>query len=107
MRIECVREKLAEAISKAEKITGKNLTLPVLSCLLFEAKGRNLIIRSTNLDLGIEITLPVKVEREGIIAVPGSIVSNFISHVAGAKNITLDAVDGNLKVITELNTTLI
>jgi hypothetical protein len=27
MKIECMKDKLAEAVSKAEKITGKNLTL--------------------------------------------------------------------------------
>jgi DNA polymerase III sliding clamp (beta) subunit (PCNA family) len=42
MKIECLKEKLSEAISKSEKITGKNLTLPVLACLLLEAKGNEL-----------------------------------------------------------------
>jgi DNA polymerase III sliding clamp (beta) subunit (PCNA family) len=41
MKIECTKSKLAEAVAKAEKITGKNLTLPVLSCILIEAKGRS------------------------------------------------------------------
>ncbi len=107
MKIECLKERLAEAISKAEKITGKNLTLPVLSCILFEAKGHDLIIRATNLDLGIEIVIPVKVEQEGRIAVPGAIVNNFVSHIVGSKNITLEVVDNNLKIITDTNTTVI
>jgi DNA polymerase-3 subunit beta len=107
MKIECVRDKLAEAVSKAEKVTGKNLTLPVLSCILFEAKGRELIIRATNLDLGVEIVVPVKVVSEGKIAVPGNIISSFISTVIGSKNITLEVIDGNLKVTTDFNTTVI
>ena len=60
MKIECLKEKLHLAVSKAEKIVGKNLNLPVLSCLLLETKGNNLIIRSTNLDLGLEVSIPVK-----------------------------------------------
>jgi DNA polymerase-3 subunit beta len=102
-----MKEKLAEAISKAEKITGKNLTLPVLGCILLEATNRQLIIRATNLDLGIEISIPVKVEKEGKVAVPGSTLNSLIANVFGGKNVILEVVDGNLKVTTESNTTVI
>jgi DNA polymerase-3 subunit beta len=101
MNIECVKEKLGYAISKAEKITGKNITLPVLSCLLLDAENNTLTIKATNLDLGIEITLPVKVNKPGKIAVPGSILHNFISNITNDKNITLEVVDGNLKISTK------
>jgi DNA polymerase-3 subunit beta len=107
MKIECIKDKLFEAISKAEKVTGKNLTLPVLNCILFSAKDRELVIRSTNLDLGIEITLPAKIHKEGVVAVPGNIIYNFISNIPSAKNIIFEVVDGNLKVITDTNTTVI
>lgn len=107
MKIECVKDKLAEVVSLAERITGKNLTLPVLGCLLLEAKKNTLTIKSTNLDLGIQIEIPVKVEKEGIVAIPGSVLNNFISNVAGDKNITLSLQDGNLSVVTTHNKTLI
>lgn len=106
MKIECVKDRIVDAISKAEKITGKNLTLPVLSCVLLEAHGKELIIRATNLDLGIEITLPVKVGQQGKIAVPGSILNSFISNVSG-NTVSFEEVSGNLKVTTENNTTVI
>ena len=38
MKIECIKEKLHMAVSKAEKIASKNISLPVLSCLLFETR---------------------------------------------------------------------
>lgn len=106
MKIECTTDKLVEAIGKSEKITGKNLTLPVLSCILLEAKGKQLTIRATNLDVGIEIVLPVKVDQEGTIAVPGQILNNFLSTLKN-KNVTLEAEEGNLKVTTETNKTVI
>jgi DNA polymerase III sliding clamp (beta) subunit (PCNA family) len=79
----------------------------VLGCILFEAKGRELIIRATNLDLGVEILIPVKVMTEGKIAVPGGIVNSFLSTINSGKNVTLETVEGNLKVTTETNTTII
>lgn len=101
MKIECIKEKLHIAVSKAEKIVGKNINLPVLSCLLFETKGNNLIIRSTNLDLGIEILIPVKVEKQGKIAVPASIISSFLNSVIDDKNIFLEDIEGVLNIKTQ------
>lgn len=102
MKVECVKEKLVKAISSSEKITGKNLTLPVLGCILLEAKDGELTIRATNLDLGIEYKIPVKVVKPGKIAIPGAVLSNFISNLNNTKNITLEVLEtGVLSVKTE------
>lgn len=100
MNIECIKEKLSLALSKAERVTSKNITLPVLSCVLLEAKDSNLKIKATNLDLGIEINIPVKVIKPGKVAVSGSILNNFISNVVD-NNIILEEESGNLKVKTK------
>ena len=76
MKIECIKNKLEEAISKTEKITGKNLTLPILKCILLIAKDNMLTIRATNLDLGVEMSIPVKI-KEGVVAVPAGILYSF------------------------------
>ncbi len=101
MNIECTKEKLSKALSKAEKITGKNITLPILSCVLLDVADSILTIKATNLDLGIEIKLPVKMTTPGTIAVSGSVLNNFISNLTNDKNITLEIVEGNLKVFTK------
>ncbi|MCX6701859.1 MAG: DNA polymerase III subunit beta [Candidatus Zambryskibacteria bacterium] len=103
MNIECIKEKLSYAISKAERITGKNITLPILSCILLEAHDSVLTIKATNLDLGIEITLPVKVIKPGKVAVSGAVLYNFILNITNDKNITLEVVNDNLKVSTKHN----
>jgi len=103
MKIECVKEKLQIAVSKAEKLVSKNINLPVLSCLLLETKGNNLIIKSTNLDLGLEFSIPVKVEEGGIVAIPANIISNFLNNINEDKNITLETIDNVLKVYTQTN----
>lgn len=107
MKIESLKSKLAEAVSKAEKITGKNLTLPVLNCILIETQGRDIVVRATNLDLGIEITIPVKVEKEGKVAIPGNVLNSFLSQSAGDKNVTLESLEGNIKVTSESGMTVI
>ena len=100
MNIECLKEKLVYAVSKAERIVGKNITLPILSCILLEAKDSVLTIKATNLDLGIEIKIPVKVIKPGSVAVSGAVLYNLISNITNDKNILLTKIDNNLKVKT-------
>jgi len=101
MKIECVKEKLHIAVSKAEKIVGKNTNLPILSCLLFETKGNNLIIKATNLDLGLEISIPVKVEEHGTVAVPAGVIGSFLNNLNDNKNISLETQDTLLRIYTQ------
>src|SRR5581483_6798929 len=107
MKLEGLKEKLSTAISLAEKITAKSATLPVLKCVLFVAETNNLIIKATNLDIGIELEVPVKTEEKGEVAVPGSVLNNFINSSLEDKNIRFETKEGNLKVSTRRHQTLI
>lgn len=100
MNIECIKDRLTKALSKAEKVTGKNVTLPILSCVLLEAKDSTLTIKATNLDLGIEIKIPVKVIKPGTVAVSGVVFNNIISNLPNEKNIILENQADNLKITT-------
>jgi DNA polymerase-3 subunit beta len=93
---------LSYAISKAERVTARNITLPILSCVLLDAHDSVLTIKATNLDLGIEVSLPVKVLKPGKVAVSGSVLYNFISNL-NDKNIVLELVGDNLRVSTKHN----
>jgi DNA polymerase-3 subunit beta len=89
MKIECVIEKLKDHVLQAERVAGKNHSLPILNCIYLEAKKNNLLIRSTNLDLGIEITMPVKVVTEGSVVIPSNVLGVFLSNLKGEEHITL------------------
>ncbi len=108
MKTECVKEKLGLAVAQAEKITGKNLSLPVLACVFIEATSNAIIIKATNLDLGVEIVIPAKTSKEGRVAVPGNILSSFLNNSHYEKNITLETTDtGLLKITTDKTSTTI
>jgi DNA polymerase-3 subunit beta len=102
MKIECSQDKLKKAVGITEKVAGKHMTLPVLSCLLIDATQKNILtIRSTNIDLGIEVTIPAKIEEEGIFAAPAQILNSFVSGLMEEeKSIKLVTDQNNLKVIT-------
>jgi len=104
MKIECVKEKIVSSVILAEKVTGKNLTLPILSCIHLKASGSELTIKATNLDLGIEIVIPVKVIEEGSVVVPGSVLVGLLQNLQDDK-VTLESVEGNLVFSTKTTTT--
>jgi DNA polymerase-3 subunit beta len=100
MNIECIKEKLWTALAKAERMTGKNITLPILNCVLLEAKDNSVSIKATNLDVGIEIVIPAKVNKPGNVAILGNVLYNFVSNTQD-KNIILEAKDSTLYVKTK------
>lgn len=101
MKLECGVDKLKNAISLTEKVTGNHLTLPVLGSILFIASGKTLKLRATNLSLGVEVEIPAKIESEGVLAVSGGVLSNAFGNILGSENITLEGVEGNLSVKTK------
>src|SRR3989338_6930289 len=98
MKIEAIKDKLQNVVNKAARLAGKHPSLPILSHLLLIAKRGALTIRSTNLDMGVEYTLPVKVEKEGTIAVPAAVFTSFLSNLGGAKGFFLEEDGGKLTV---------
>ena len=103
MKLECEIEKIKSGILQVEKITGKNLTLPVLSSILFIASGKSLKLRATNLSLGVEIEIPAKIEKEGIVAISGTILAGVFSNIFQNEPIKLESDDGNLLIKTKKN----
>ncbi|MEX0919421.1 MAG: DNA polymerase III subunit beta [Parcubacteria group bacterium] len=107
MKIECIKEQLEEALNKADKIAGKNTNLPVLSGFYLNAQKNSLSIKATNLDIGISVELPVKVEEEGVVVVPAHIISSFISSLNKDRNITISTKDQVLEIKTQSTQTKI
>ena len=107
MKLECSIEKIRNALITVDRITGKNLTLPVLSSILWVATNKTLKLRATNLNLGIEIDIPARVEKEGTVAVRGDILSSLFSVINNDQLVKFELIDGNLSVKTNTNTILL
>lgn len=107
MKLFCQKNYIKEAVSLCEKITGKNLNLPILSDILIIGENKKIKLISTNLELGIEIDIPSKIEQEGRIAVPSSIINNFLSNIIKDEKITLESQNNNLLISTYNSSTLI
>jgi len=107
MKTICLKNHLKEAIGLCEKITGKNLSLPILNNILISSENRILRFIATNLELGIEVEVPAKIEKRGSVAVPAGVVNNFLINLSGDENITFESQNNNLLISTANSSTLI
>ena len=107
MKILCFKKDIKEAVSICERVSGKNLNLPILNNILLKTEGKDLKLISTNLELGVEIIIPAKIENEGEITVPSNIFNSFLSNISGSDQINLEVQNNNLIISTNNNSTLI
>jgi DNA polymerase-3 subunit beta len=107
MKIKCKTEKLKNAVALAEKMSGKNLSLPTLQAILIIASGNSLKIRSTNLAVGVEIEVPATITKEGVVLIKGDILSNVVSNLTGSSEITLSLEGENLLIESQGSNTVI
>lgn len=90
MKLICTQENFKKAIATVDKITSKQVTLPILKNILLETKDGRLIFSATNLEIGIVNKIGAKIEREGRIAVPAKLISDFILNLPQEENIEID-----------------
>jgi len=107
MKLECSIEKIKNALVIVERLTGKNLTLPVLGSILWVANDKTLKLRATNLNIGIEVNIPAKIEKDGVVAIRGDILSSLFSVLQGDSTVSFELINNNLSVKTKLNTILL
>src|SRR3989344_327023 len=107
MKFECKQEILKNKILLLEKITRRNLSLPILNTILFTVKDNKLILKATNLEVGAEITITVKVEKNGILAIEGRIISGFLNSLTNNDIIKFEQVNTTISITTKNNSTII
>ena len=105
MKFSVNKESFHTAVAKAERITGKNLSLPVLRCVLLVADKNSVLVRSTNLDLGIEVRVPATVSVSGTVAVPADILNSFLSSSGTGGTLSIEQDGTFITVIAPHSTT--
>ncbi len=106
MKINCLTQNLKEAVQIAERNTAKNQTLPILNTIFIGTGEGKILIKATNLETAVEITVSGKVEENGSVAVPAKTLSMFLSNISD-NQIVLESKKDNLSVKTGKNQTLI
>ncbi len=107
MKILCTVEKLKNAVSLADRMTGKQLTLPVLHSIYITTQEKSIVVRSTNLAVGVEIEVPAQVLESGSVVVKGDIIASVCNSLPPSSEVTLSLENENLTITSPKTKTCI
>lgn len=85
MKVSLLSENLQKKLQLVNHAVSNKGQLPILSNFLIEAKKGILSIKATDLEIGISIEIPAKIEEEGITTVPAKIFSELIGTISQGK----------------------
>jgi DNA polymerase-3 subunit beta len=83
MKFECSTEQLFSGVSLGTRFVERRPNLLTLAGILITAEGNRVVLRATNLECGVEVTLTAKVASEGVVAVLGTTLLGFLANVRG------------------------
>lgn len=100
MKISLNHQKLSKALSYTSKAVSVKPNIPILSNILLDVDKDTVRLSATNLDMGITMWIPGKVEASGKTTVNGKYIADFAAATSG-ENISLDLKGTNLTVTAE------
>ena len=89
---------LLKALSKANTVVNSKSVIPILDNFLFEVTGTSLVISATNLELSMKVSISVKGNSNGRIAVPSKRILDTVTALPMNVALTFTA-DVNTKKI--------
>src|SRR5438045_9201115 len=70
MKFSATKEKLLEGLQQLQNVVSTRTTLPILSNVLLQAKGGEVLLTTTDLDVGVRGAFEANVEKEGAATLP-------------------------------------
>ncbi|MGB9598336.1 MAG: DNA polymerase III subunit beta [Minisyncoccales bacterium] len=95
MLLSLLTNNLKEAVRIIEKSLGKNITLPILENIFLKTENNFLVLKTTNLEIGITTWVLSKNEKTGEVCISAEIFKNLIDNIK-EEIITLEQEKTNL-----------
>lgn len=105
MKIQLQTDILQKKLLFVNRAISTKSQLPILLHLLLETKENTLQISATDLEIGIQVSIPAVIEEEGSITVPAKMFSELIASLPVEK-ITLQVVNNQLEVTSKKTKTM-
>ncbi len=84
MKFSINQSEIARAVSTASKGVSTRSTLPVLSGILVEASGDEVVFQATDLEQSIRYRVAALVEEEGATVIPGKLAGDIVKNLPDA-----------------------
>lgn len=98
MKVTCLKKDLERVVNTVSRIISNTVSLPVLSCVVLEAQGKEIVARATNLELSVEVTFPAEVKTKGSVAIPAQTLLSTLKTSSAEGNVELELTDGTVAV---------
>ena len=85
MNLIVLKENLKKGLDVVERVTGKNISLPILNNIFLSSEKNFLKLSATDLELGMHYWVLTKIEKEGSVVIPCRVLSSFISYLQDKK----------------------
>lgn len=79
--------------------------IPVLSSIVIDARGAAVVLRGTNLVVGVERTVAAQIVEPGIVLLPAKLFADVLGSLPQDAPVTIDQHDNRVRVKTSRNTT--
>ena len=106
MKATALKETLQRALSVVERATAKNPSLPILGTIAILAQKNKLELAATDLEFGVRYRVLAQTEKEGGVAVPSHLLSQFVGLLP-EKQVILAASATGLQVVSKEHKTLV
>ena len=100
MKFQCSTQELLAGVSLASRFVQRQANLPALTSILVVVEGSVVVLRATNLECGVEVSVPARVSEGGVIAIPGGVFASFLNTVHG-KTLSVSISGGTVVFETE------
>ncbi|AKM84998.1 TPA: DNA polymerase III subunit beta [Patescibacteria group bacterium] len=81
--VSVVLDKIKGALQGVERVVSSRSTLPILNNVLIRTSKNGVEVMATDLEIGLRFFLGGKVEREGVITVPGRTLVSLVNSLHG------------------------
>ncbi len=93
MKLVVDKSEVLNALSITQGVISSRTNLPILSNVLLQCKDGNLFLSATDLDIGVKISIPAKVETESGVSVNGKRFFDFIKEIP----------EGEIEIVSKKN----
>jgi DNA polymerase-3 subunit beta len=97
MQVEVLQENLNKALQSLVRVIPSKPSLPVLSCIHFEATETGIVCSATDLFIGMTTTIPGKVVEPGSADIPAKVFTELVTSLLPGK-VSLTLKDTSLKI---------
>jgi len=85
MKFSATKEKLLEGLQQVQNVVSTRTTLPILSNVLLQAKGGEVLLTTTDLDVGVRGAFEASVEKDGATTLPARRLFTIIRELPSSE----------------------